>query len=43
MPSLHELYIMMLEDGCMHTLLFSRAHFYDNPRELVLGAISRSS
>ena len=43
MPSLYELYIMMLEDGCMHTLLFVRAHFYDKPRELLLGAISCSS
>ena len=43
MPSLHELYIMMLEDGCMHTLLFARAHFYDKHKEFLLGAISRSS
>ena len=43
MPSLHELYVMMLEDGYMHTLLFARVHFYDKPRELLLGAISRSS
>ena len=42
-PSLQELYIMMLEDDCMHTLLFAGAHFYDKPMELVLGAISRSS
>ena len=43
MPSLHELYIMMLEDGCMHTLLIARAHFYDKLRGLLLGAICRSS
>ena len=42
-PNLHELYIMMLEDSCVHTLLFARAHFYDKPKELLLGAISRSS
>ena len=43
MPSLHELHTMMLEEGCMHTLLIVRAHFYDKLRKLLLGAICRSS
>ena len=43
MISLHELYIMMLEDICMHTLLIVRAHFHDKHRGLLLGAICRSS
>ena len=43
MPSLHELYSMVLEDDCMHTLIIARAHFYDKLTELLLGAICRSS
>ena len=43
MPSLHELYIILLEVGCMHTLLIARAHFYGKLRGLLLGVICRSS
>ena len=43
MPSLYELHTMMLEEDFMHTLLIARAHFYDNIRKFLLGAICRSS
>ena len=43
MPSLHELYTMMLEEDCMHPLLIAMAHFYDKIREFLLGAICCSS
>ena len=43
MSNLHELCIMMLDDGCMHTLSFSMTHYYNKPRDLRLEVTSQSS
>ena len=40
MSNFHELCMMMLDDGCMQTLLFSMTHYDDKSRDLWLEVTS---